>query len=159
MRSQPWCWHAETTTGNTISATEWFELTVEATPRNARQLRARFQQWLQTLGAATALADDLALTVYEALANVVEHAYPPDHPNPMMRLHARVDHHQVLITISDHGRWRTPPPQPGYRGRGLTMMRALTTELHLHPSPDVTTVQLRALLHCSESLSAAHKCD
>lgn len=29
------------------------------------------------------------------------------------------------------------------------MMRALTTELHLHPSPDGTTVQLRALLHCS----------
>ena len=108
----PWCWPAETTTGNTISATEWFELAVEATPRNARQLRARFQQWLQTLGAATALADDLALTVYEALANVVEHAYPPDHPNPMMRMHARVDHHQVLITISDHGRWRTHHRNP-----------------------------------------------
>jgi serine/threonine-protein kinase RsbW len=137
------------TTRKTITATKWFELAVEATASNARQLRARFQQWLQTLGAPATLVDDLTLAVYEALANVVEHAYPPDHPNPKMRLHARIEHHQLLITISDHGRWRTPPPQPGYRGRGLTMMRSLTTELHLHPSPDGTTVQLRAPSPCS----------
>lgn len=134
---------------NTIAASEWFELVVEATPVEARQLRARFQHWLQTLGAPAALVDDLALAVYEALANVVEHAYPPDHPHPMMRLHAEAKHHQVLITISDHGRWRTPLPEPGYRGRGLTMMRSLSTELHLHPTPEGTTVQLRAPLHCS----------
>ncbi len=137
------------TTRKTITATKWFELAVEATAPNARQLRARFQQWLQTLSASATLVDDLTLAVYEALANVVEHAYPPNHPDPRMRLHAQVDHQQLLITISDHGRWRTPPPQPGYRGRGLTMMRSLTTELHLHASLDGTTVQLRAPLHCS----------
>lgn len=134
---------------NTIAATEGFQLAVEATPHNARQLRARFQQWLQTLGAPAALVDDLTLAVYEALANAVEHAYPPDYPQPIMRLYARIDHHHVLITISDHGCWRTPPPQPGYRGRGLTMMRSLTSELHLHPSSEGTTVQLRAPLHGS----------
>ena len=132
---------------NTIAATEWFELVVEATPHNARQLRSRFQQWLQTLGAPATLVDDLTLAVYEALANVVEHAYPPDYPHPMMRLQARADHHHVLITISDHGSWRTPPSEPGYRGRGLAMMRSLTTELQLHPTPNGTTVQLRAALH------------
>src|SRR5689334_15335594 len=75
---------------NTIAATEWFDLAVEARPLNARQLRAQFQQWLQTRGVPVALVDDLVLAVYEALANVVEHAYPPDHPQPMMRLQARV---------------------------------------------------------------------
>lgn len=128
---------------------ERFELTLEATPHNARQLRARFQQWLQTLGAPTALVDDLTLAIYEALANVVEHAYPSDHPDPLMHLHAQLQRHQVLIIISDHGRWRTPPTHPGYRGRGLTMMRSLSTELHLNPSPEGTTVQLRAPLHRS----------
>jgi serine/threonine-protein kinase RsbW len=64
-----------------------------------------------------------------------------------MRLQARVDHHHLLITISDHGCWRTPPPEPGYRGRGLAMMRSLTTELHVHPTTHGTTVQLRADLH------------
>jgi anti-sigma regulatory factor (Ser/Thr protein kinase) len=124
-------------------------LAVEATPLNARQLRARFQEWLQKLGAPSARVDELTLAVYEALANVVEHAYPPDHPDPMMRLHARVEHRHVRISISDHGHWRTPPAEPGYRGRGLIMMRSLTTELHLHPSPDGTTVQMSAPLHCS----------
>lgn len=128
------------------AATDWFDLAVEASPLNARQLRARFQQWLQTRGAPAALVDDLTLAVYEALANVVEHAYPPDYLQPMMRLQARVDHHQVLVTISDHGRWRTPPPEPGYRGRGLIMMRSLTTELDVHHTHEGTTVQMCAPL-------------
>ena len=132
---------------NTIAARERFDLAAEANPGNARRLRARFQKWLLTLGAPAVLVDDFVLAVYEALANVVEHAYPPDHPHPVMRLQARVDHHHLLITISDHGRWRPPPAEPGYRGRGLAMMRCLTTELHLHPTPDGTTVQLRADLH------------
>lgn len=134
------------TQGNTVAAREWFDLAVQANSPNARQLRARFQQWLQTLDAPELLVDDLILAVYEALANVVEHAYPPDHPHPMMRLQARVTHHELLITIRDHGSWRTPPPDPGYRGRGLAMMRTLTTALHLRPTPDGTTVQLRANL-------------
>jgi anti-sigma regulatory factor (Ser/Thr protein kinase) len=134
---------------NTTAATDWFDLAVEANPHNARQLRARFQEWLQTVGAPASLVDDLSLAVYEALANVVEHAYPPDYPHPRMRLQARVDRHHVLITVSDYGSWRTPPPEPGYRGRGLAMMRSLTTELHLHPTPDGTRVQLRADLRCS----------
>ena len=58
---------------NTIAASEWLELAVEAIPPHARQL---------------------------------------------LRLHARADHHHVLITVSDHGSWHTPPPHPGYRGRG-----------------------------------------
>ena len=100
------------TPGNPVATNERFELTLEATPHNARQLRARFQQWLQTLGAPAALVDDLTLAIYQALANVVEHAYPSDHPDPLMHLHARVQRHQVLIIISDHGRWRRPPTHP-----------------------------------------------
>lgn len=141
---------------NPIAAREWFELSAEANPHHARQLRADFQEWLRTLGAPAALVDDLALAVYEALANAVDHAYQPHHPHPVMHLQARVDHNQVLITIRDHGCWRPPPPKPGYRGRGLAMMRSLTTELDIHPTTHGTTVQLRADLHSSVSLSAAH---
>jgi serine/threonine-protein kinase RsbW len=134
---------------NVIAARERFELAAEANPANARHLRARFQEWMQTLDAPALVIDDLALAVYEALANVVEHAYPPEHPHPMMRLLARADHHQMLITVSDHGHWQPPAREPGYRGRGLAMMRCLTTELHLHPSSHGTTVQLRVDLQPS----------
>jgi serine/threonine-protein kinase RsbW len=91
------------------------------------------------------VVDDVTLAVYEALANAVEHAYHPHHPNPVMHLQARIDHTQLLITVTDHGCWR-PPGEPGYRGRGLAMMRSLTTELQLCPSPHGTTVALRVAL-------------
>jgi serine/threonine-protein kinase RsbW len=129
---------------NTIDD-ERFALAAEATADSARWLRVRFQQWLRELGAEPAVVDDVALAVYEALANAVEHAYHPQHPDPVMWLQARIDHTHLLITVTDHGCWR-PPREPGYRGRGLAMMRCLTTEVHLRPSPQGTTVDLRVAL-------------
>jgi hypothetical protein len=67
-----------------------------------------------------------------------------------MHLQARVDHHQMVITIRDYGSWRSTPPESGYRGRGLAMMRSLTTELHVYPTTHGTTVQLRSDLHSSD---------
>ena len=122
------------------------DLAAEAKPEKARQLRVCFRHWLRALGAPRGLVEDLCLAVYEALTNVVDHAYHPGHRNPIMSLRARADHDQLMVTVSDQGRWR-PPQHPGYRGRGLVMMRALTTELHLHPTAAGTTVQLRAALH------------
>ena len=82
-----------------------------------------------------------------ALANAVEHAHPPDHPHPMMRLQARVDHHQLLITISDHGRWRVPPdrtrlPRPRSGHDALSHYRTAPAS---HPSRG--QLQLRVDLH------------
>ncbi|MBV9057960.1 MAG: ATP-binding protein [Pseudonocardiales bacterium] len=75
------------------------DITAHADIYYARQLRMVFRQWLHTAGVAALLADDLTWAAYEALANVVEHAYPPDHLHPVMRLHAQMcppfaaDHH------------------------------------------------------------------
>jgi hypothetical protein len=70
---------------------ELLDLVTEANLHSARQLRVRFQQWAQTLRTPSAVVDDLVLAVYEALANVVEHAYHSDHPDPVMHLQARLD--------------------------------------------------------------------
>lgn len=131
---------------STITTSQQLEITSEANADNARQLRVRVQQWLRGLGAPANLVDDLTMAVYEALANVVEHAYQPDHPDPVMRLAARRVQNQLLITITDHGRWRPPSDEPGYRGRGLAMMRSLAGDVQLHHTADGTTVQLRASL-------------
>jgi anti-sigma regulatory factor (Ser/Thr protein kinase) len=131
---------------NTITTKDVLDLTSEADLHNARRLRLCFREWLRTLGTAAPLIDDLTLAVYEAIANVVEHAYHPEHPHPVMRLQACLEGDQLLITITDHGCWRAPQA-PGYRGRGLAMMRSLTTEVHLHPTAHGTTVYLRAGLH------------
>lgn len=131
---------------NAITISQPLEVAIEANADNARQLRVRVQEWLRSLGAPDDLIDDLTMAVYEALANVVEHAYRPDHPNPVMRLEARRDQDQLLITVTDHGRWRPPPGEPGYRGRGLAMMRSLTGDVQLRPTAEGTTVRLRATL-------------
>jgi anti-sigma regulatory factor (Ser/Thr protein kinase) len=120
------------------------DLVADADAYHARQMRIALQDWLCTAGVDRSLRDDLALAVYEALANVVEHAYPPDHPHPIMRLRARKRHHDVVITITDHGRWRPPSSEASYRGRGLTVMRALATYTDLQRTAHGTTVQLAA---------------
>jgi serine/threonine-protein kinase RsbW len=131
--------------GRNTSDPELLNLATEATSHNARLVRVRFQRWLRELGARPAVVDDVTLAVYEALANAVEHAYHPHHPNPVMHLQARIDDTHLLITVTDHGCWRAPG-EPGYRGRGLAMMRSLTTEVQLCPSPHGTTVALRVAL-------------
>lgn len=92
------------------------------------------------------MIDDLILAVYEALANAVEHAYPPAHPHPVMRLQAQLNRNHVLIIVSDYGCWRVPG-SPNYRGRGLPVMRDLVTDVRLDSTPHGTTVRLRAPLH------------
>ena len=41
-------------------------------------LRRELSDWLQAVGVSTNIAYDLALSCYEAMANVVVHAYPTD---------------------------------------------------------------------------------
>jgi anti-sigma regulatory factor (Ser/Thr protein kinase) len=122
------------------------DITARANAYHARQLRIALRQWLHTAAVAPPLAEDLTLAGYEALANVVEHAYAPAHPHPGMRLQAQVCLPLLRITITDHGRWRSPTQEAAYRGRGLAVMRAVTTRIHLIQSTHGTTVVLFAAL-------------
>jgi serine/threonine-protein kinase RsbW len=120
------------------------DITARANAYHARQLRIALRQWLHTAGVAPPLAEDLMLAGYEALANVVDHAYTPDHPHPGMRLRAEVCLPLLRITITDHGRWRSPTSEAAYQGRGLAVMRAVTTRTHLIQSTHGTTMILFA---------------
>ena len=122
------------------------DITARAGADHARQLRIALRQWLHTAAVAPALAEDLTLAGYEALANVVEHAYAPDHPHPVMRLQAQVCPPLLPITITDYGRWRSPAQDAGDRGRGLAIMRAVTTLTYMIRSTHGTTVVLYAEL-------------
>lgn len=105
-----------------------------------RRIRQRLAAWARASGAGTELVDDIALATYEALANVVDHAYPDGKVEAW--LDARRDRRGIVVTIGDHGRWRQPPSDPGIRGRGLAMMRALTQRMTVERSPSGTTVTL-----------------
>lgn len=120
------------------------DITAPASAYHAQQLRIALRRWLHTTGVEALLADDLAWAGYEALADVVEHAYTPDHLHPVMRLQAQVCPPLLRITITDYGRWRLPAQQAGYRGRGLSAMRVVTSRTHVIRSADGTMVVLFA---------------
>ncbi|MDT7725606.1 MAG: serine/threonine-protein kinase RsbW [Actinomycetota bacterium] len=87
----------------------------------------------------------LTLASYEALANVVTHAYPDG--GGAFDLHARAATGRIEVTVTDHGRWRQPSPDPlSLHGRGLPLIRTLTDDAEIKRGPEGTVVQLGWLL-------------
>src|SRR4051794_34519526 len=86
------------------------ELCALADTGNAAILRRRFRAWVDPL-ADLDTADDLALAVYEALANVVDHAYVERGTQGLMTLWAAVScplltGRDLVVTLTDEGAWR-----------------------------------------------------
>ena len=116
-----------------------------ASAHNATALRRQFRDWL-TLDLPPNVVDDLVLAVYEAIANAAEHAYlnHADGPGPVrLEAHRAADH--ILITVSDQGRWRAPTGGRS-RGRGISLMRLLTQNVHTRCDHRGTVVYLRVEL-------------
>lgn len=122
------------------------ELCALATTENAATLRRRFRHWVGHITDEDT-ADDLALAVYEALANAVDHAYADRGAPGLMTLWAAVScplltGRDLVVTVVDEGAWR-PSSAPGWRGRGLSLMRELMHATAVLPAATGTTVQLR----------------
>ncbi len=123
----------------------------ESTSRDGvRRLRRTADAWLDRLDPAGEDRDAVELAVWEAVANAVDHAYPPGHPGPV-RIDAVLLPDGVLeCRVTDQGRWREPDRRATHRGRGLLMAQRLTDSLHVQHSTDDgtgTAVTLRHRLH------------
>jgi serine/threonine-protein kinase RsbW len=117
-----------------------------ATAQNIARVRREFATWLAVDLAAGDLLDDLILAVYEALANVSDHAYT-DTPAGVgaLQLTAHRAHESLRITISDRGRWR-PTTNAPFRNRGLPLIRQLIAQVHIETTASGTVVHLRTPL-------------
>lgn len=107
-------------------------------------LRYALSSWAERAGVTADQVEELALATYEAMANVIEHAYPDGAGT--FDLHARHLPEQgcIEVTVVDHGRWKPPSADPGpLYGRGIPLMRDLAQNVALHPSPAGTTAVLR----------------
>lgn len=113
---------------------------VAATAAEIRTARLEFTAWLAVDVRPGELADDLALVVYEAMANVVDHAYGDRTGD--VRLTAHRAHATVRITVADRGGW-VAQSGPACRGHGLTVIRLLMTEMHIVSDYSGTVVHLR----------------
>ena len=118
---------------------------VPADSGNVRLLRRRLTQWLGDDHLDDHLdedvVDDLVMAASEALENCCDHAYA-DRAAGVMSLCARIADGALVISIADDGVWLDPPLDPGDRGRGLGMMRALADDVDVRAGPDGTLVAL-----------------
>jgi serine/threonine-protein kinase RsbW len=116
---------------------------VPAAPEVLPVLRSCLRVWTSDIGLAAGRSRDVVLAVDEAITNAVEHAYVDGRPGAVVVFAAcDRDVHTARVVVSDDGTWQQPARDPGFRGRGLLLMRRLADAFDLHHDGRGTTVVL-----------------
>lgn len=117
---------------------------VPATAEALTPVRRALADWATLAGLPPRDVEDLVLASYEAMANVVDHAYQPGQHGHFQLDAACTADLQVLVTVSDSGRWHPLLTDPsGHRGRGLPLIHQLAHHVEVHRDHHGTTVQMR----------------
>jgi serine phosphatase RsbU (regulator of sigma subunit)/anti-sigma regulatory factor (Ser/Thr protein kinase) len=122
-----------------LPSTTPLELAVPAVAWSLRDIRAAVRRWLTNIGADEEDVMDLLLAVGEATSNVVEHAYGPK--GGMMHVRLELQGPDVVLTVRDTGRWRSP--RGDNRGRGTHIIEAVTDDVTIDRRRDGTEVVIR----------------
>ncbi|MGW4634672.1 ATP-binding protein [Nocardia sp. NPDC004415] len=123
------------------STPESFQVDFPAEAARLAQVRHALQQWLAQAPISPVLAYDVVLAAGEACTNAIEHGHHGD--GETVRLSAVLTGSHVRVVVADRGRWMTPnPAADSSRGRGLAMMRALSSEFVVQPSATGTVVDM-----------------
>jgi anti-sigma regulatory factor (Ser/Thr protein kinase) len=102
-----------------------------------RELRHDLAGWLDSVGVTDDRRDAVVLAVHEAAANAIEHACS------RVTIRGARDDDKLIVVVTNNGRWRGPAPDELARGRGLTVMRGLVSQLEISTEPDRTSVRMR----------------
>jgi anti-sigma regulatory factor (Ser/Thr protein kinase) len=115
------------------------ELELPAAPSSLKPLRIAMRRWLEHIRAGRQATADLLVAVGEACSNAIEHAYGPSGGSVSVCL--SFEPPDVIALVVDTGRWREPRGR--FRGRGITLMRALSDEVTIDRSDTGTRVRIR----------------
>ncbi len=119
------------------------DLRHEDVPAEAVQLgrlRDALAGWAAGTGLSAGRIQDLLLAAYEAMANVVVHAYS-DRAGAFT-LHAGQVGDSVTVTIRDSGQWQPVPRSSLLGGRGLALIHTLADQALVETSVAGTTVTM-----------------
>jgi serine phosphatase RsbU (regulator of sigma subunit)/anti-sigma regulatory factor (Ser/Thr protein kinase) len=106
-------------------------------------IRRSVEGWTESARLPLDVSQMVSLAVYEAMANVVEHAYREDGPG-QLDVELRHEGDAVLAVVSDEGRWHiSTPAEQRHRGRGLTLIERLAGQVTVMPTANGTTVRMR----------------
>lgn len=117
-------------------------LQIATDPTVLSAVREDLDAWARLVGLVDEQADAFVLATYEAVANAIEHGYREQHNGIVTVLTWRTVDRTVVVEVSDHGQWRTPPADPGTRGQGIPLMRALADDVKIDHDDQGTTVRL-----------------
>ena len=116
-------------------------IAVPATANQLGSVRQRLAGWLTGLAVDEDDLVSIELAVVEAVTNTIEHAY--DGVSGRVYLDASLEPDgSMRVAVTDHGRWKPHRRDPGFRGRGLVMMRECMDEMRLETCNEGTRVWL-----------------
>lgn len=104
-------------------------------------VRHQLGAWMRTAAIPQSTIADIVLAVNEAAANSIEHAYRGHKPGKV-RIEAENDGARVHVRITDKGSWKPAAADPGIRGRGLLLIRAVSDWLEMDCTPTGTVVNM-----------------
>ena len=104
-------------------------------------IRHQLASWLQSAAVPDEQVADIVLSVNEACANSIEHGYRARKPGKV-RIDGENDGARVHLKVTDGGSWKTASIDPGARGRGLLLIRAVSDWLEMDCTPSGTTVDM-----------------
>jgi anti-sigma regulatory factor (Ser/Thr protein kinase) len=110
----------------------------DAAPAQLRAVRHQLAAWLSAAAVPAALAGDIVIA---ACTNSIEHAYGAG-DRRKMRVEAEIGGADIHVRVMDSGPWKAPPAEPGTRGRGLPLIKALSDRGVLDGTPQGTTMEL-----------------
>lgn len=115
---------------------------VTAVAAHAAMMRDVLADWATSWGLTADLVRDLRLAVYEAMANVVAHAYPRHTIGLMTVIATRDESGEVAVTVSDIGCWRKDKDPGRDGGRGIPIIRAVAPQASVTSTGGGTTVRM-----------------
>ena len=113
-------------------------LRLPADPAALAQLRRRLGRFLESAGAGESERFEITLTVCEAAANAIEHAYGPG--DAEFELEARREDDLIRISVRDFGAWRERRGEN--RGRGLKIIEGMMDDVEVSRTSKGTTVNM-----------------
>ncbi|MGI8305752.1 ATP-binding protein [Saccharopolyspora hattusasensis] len=115
---------------------------VRASPGELPALRDELAGWGRCAGLGSDAVQALALACYEAMANVVEHAYAHAGEMDVEAVHFAAER-RVQVTVTDRGSWVPLGLGAGVEGgRGLPLIRRLADEAVITPSDTGSVVTM-----------------
>jgi anti-sigma regulatory factor (Ser/Thr protein kinase) len=126
----------------TVGLHELLDVEVPAEPSQLATARHLIRRWVEANNGTDDDCAAFAISISEACANSIEHAYGP--ADATIELRAALVDGIATVTIRDHGEWREP--RGGNRGRGIPIMQEFMDDVSIERTEHGTTVELRRRL-------------